>query len=89
MLSAISKVALVQKSFTLSPVSVTALTRSFSAVALNTISYSLFFSNYLISDNKGTNRQRKRVGRGNASGHGTTAGKGKHGQNARSGPISF
>lgn len=34
---------------------------------------------------KGATRQRKRLGRGNGSGHGTTAGKGTKGQNARSG----
>jgi large subunit ribosomal protein L15 len=34
---------------------------------------------------KGATRQRKRLGRGNGSGHGTTAGKGTKGQNSRSG----
>lgn len=33
----------------------------------------------------GSRRKRKRVGRGNASGHGTTAGRGTKGQGARSG----
>lgn len=33
----------------------------------------------------GSHRNRKRIGRGNASGQGTTAGKGTKGQNARSG----
>lgn len=35
---------------------------------------------------RGAKRARKRVGRGNASGHGTYAGKGIKGQQARSGP---
>lgn len=33
----------------------------------------------------GSRKKRKRVGRGNASGHGTTAGRGDKGQNSRSG----
>jgi len=33
----------------------------------------------------GSTKKRKRVGRGNASGHGTTAGRGDKGQNSRSG----
>jgi large subunit ribosomal protein L15 len=33
----------------------------------------------------GSRKSRKRVGRGNASGHGTTAGRGDKGQNSRSG----
>jgi len=33
----------------------------------------------------GSRKNRKRVGRGNASGHGTTAGRGDKGQNSRSG----
>lgn len=40
-------------------------------------------------DNEGAKKLKTRVGRGNGSGHGTTSGKGKHGQNARSGPISL
>ena len=40
-------------------------------------------------DNPGAKKVRTRVGRGNAAGQGTTAGKGKHGQNSRSGPISL
>jgi large subunit ribosomal protein L15 len=45
-----------------------------------------------LSPIKGSKRTRKRVGRGNASGWGKTAGKGHKGQNARSGasvPASF
>lgn len=41
---------------------------------------------------EGARRDRKRLGRGNSSGQGTTAGKGHKGQNARSGggvPIGF
>ncbi len=37
---------------------------------------------------KGARKNRKRVGRGNASGHGKTATKGSKGQRARSGPKS-
>ncbi len=33
----------------------------------------------------GSRRARKRIGRGNASGHGTTAGRGNNGHNSRSG----
>ena len=33
----------------------------------------------------GSRKARKRIGRGNASGHGTTAGRGDKGQNSRSG----
>lgn len=40
-------------------------------------------------DNPGAKKRRTRVGRGNAAGQGTTAGKGKHGQNSRSEPISL
>lgn len=36
--------------------------------------------------NEGSNRSRKRVGRGTGSGHGKTSGKGTKGQKARSGP---
>lgn len=89
MFSSISKVFLLQKSLTVSPVSIAALSRSFSAVALNTISYALFIHIDSFRDNRGTNKPKRRVGRGNAAGQGTTAGKGKHGQNSRSGPISF
>ena len=35
--------------------------------------------------NKGAKKARKRIGRGNASGHGTTAGRGTKGQLSRSG----
>ncbi|MDP9474061.1 MAG: 50S ribosomal protein L15, partial [Chloroflexota bacterium] len=35
--------------------------------------------------NEGSNNRRKRVGRGEGSGHGKTAGRGTKGQNARSG----
>ena len=35
--------------------------------------------------NPGANKNKKRIGRGNGSGHGTTAGKGTKGQKARSG----
>jgi len=35
---------------------------------------------------EGSNRERKRVGRGTGSGHGKTSGKGSKGQKARSGP---
>lgn len=35
--------------------------------------------------NKGGLKKRKRIGRGNASGHGTYAGKGQKGQNSRAG----
>ena len=45
--------------------------------------------NPILSAPQGANKKPKRVGRGSSSGLGTTAGKGKHGQNARSGPISF
>lgn len=38
---------------------------------------------------RGAKRERKRVGRGNASGHGTYAGKGIKGAKARSGPGPF
>src|SRR5882757_5062869 len=36
--------------------------------------------------NEGSNRKRKRVGRGTGSGHGKTSGKGTKGQKSRSGP---
>ncbi|OAO15589.1 50S ribosomal protein L15 [Blastocystis sp. ATCC 50177/Nand II] len=49
-----------------------------SAVSLNTL-----------ADNPGAKKRRTRVGRGNAAGQGTTAGKGKHGQNSRSGPGPY
>ncbi len=39
-----------------------------------------------LKPNYGSMKMRKRVGRGNSSGHGTTAGKGTKGQNSRSGP---
>ncbi len=38
-----------------------------------------------LSPAPGSRKNRKRVGRGNASGHGTTAGRGDKGQNSRSG----
>lgn len=38
-----------------------------------------------LSPAPGSRKKRKRVGRGNASGHGTTAGRGDKGQNSRSG----
>ena len=38
---------------------------------------------------RGAKRERKRVGRGNASGTGTYAGKGLKGQKARSGPMPY
>lgn len=38
---------------------------------------------------KGAKRERKRVGRGNASGTGTYSGKGLKGQKARSGPMPY
>ncbi len=38
-----------------------------------------------LSPAPGSRKDRKRVGRGNASGHGTTAGRGDKGQNSRSG----
>ncbi|MFW6148364.1 MAG: 50S ribosomal protein L15 [Atribacterota bacterium] len=38
-----------------------------------------------LKPNPGSTRTKKRVGRGNASGHGTTAGRGMNGQNSRSG----
>ena len=38
-----------------------------------------------LSPAPGSRKKRKRVGRGNASGHGTTAGRGDTGQNSRSG----
>ena len=37
--------------------------------------------------NKGAKKARKRIGRGNASGHGTTAGRGTKGQLSRSGGV--
>src|SRR6266571_5550579 len=37
----------------------------------------------------GSNRERKRVGRGHGSGKGKTAGKGMNGQKARSGPGPY
>ncbi|KAK8819927.1 hypothetical protein WA538_002028 [Blastocystis sp. DL] len=78
MLSSLGKVGSLQRSLQ-SLVSVsTVLCRSFSAVKLNTI-----------ADNVGAKSEKTRVGRGNASGHGTTAGRGKHGQNARSGPGPY
>src|SRR5215217_3370290 len=36
--------------------------------------------------NEGSNRKRKRVGRGTGSGHGKTSGRGTKGQKSRSGP---
>jgi large subunit ribosomal protein L15 len=38
-----------------------------------------------LKPNTGSIKSKKRVGRGNASGHGTTAGRGTKGQNSRSG----
>ena len=38
-----------------------------------------------LRQNKGAKKARKRIGRGNASGHGTTAGRGTKGQLSRSG----
>jgi len=38
-----------------------------------------------LSPAPGSTKKRKRVGRGNASGHGTTAGRGDKGQNSRAG----
>lgn len=38
-----------------------------------------------LSSNPGSVRDKKRVGRGNGSGHGTTAGRGMNGQRSRSG----
>jgi len=38
---------------------------------------------------KGAKKNRKRIGRGNASGQGTYAGKGLKGQKARSGPLPY
>ena len=38
-----------------------------------------------ISPNKGATKKRKRVGRGNSSGHGTYSGRGQKGQKSRSG----
>ncbi len=38
-----------------------------------------------LSPAPGSRKNRKRIGRGNASGHGTTAGRGDKGQNSRSG----
>lgn len=40
---------------------------------------------HTLSPAKGSRRARKRVGRGNSSGHGTTAGRGTKGQQSRSG----
>lgn len=40
---------------------------------------------HTIKPNKGATKKRKRVGRGNASGHGTYSGRGMKGQRARSG----
>ena len=40
---------------------------------------------HTIKKPKANSKKRKRIGRGNASGHGTYAGKGQKGQNARSG----
>lgn len=67
------------------------LHRSVSLLLSSQVEYDcvcLFGRSLTASDNIGAKSDRKRVGRGNASGHGTTAGRGKHGQNARSGPIS-
>ena len=38
-----------------------------------------------LKPNKGATKKRKRIGRGNASGHGTYSGKGQKGQRSRSG----
>jgi len=40
---------------------------------------------HTISPNKGATKKRKRVGRGNSSGHGTYSGRGQKGQKSRSG----
>lgn len=40
---------------------------------------------HTIATSKTINRKRKRIGRGNASGHGTYSGRGQKGQNARAG----
>ena len=40
---------------------------------------------HTISPNKGATKKRKRVGRGNSSGHGTYSGRGQKGQRSRSG----
>lgn len=40
---------------------------------------------YNLKPSFGAHKKRKRIGRGNASGHGTYSGKGQKGQNARSG----
>lgn len=43
------------------------------------------FNLHTLKANKGVTKNRKRVGRGNASGHGTYSGRGLKGQKARSG----
>ena len=43
---------------------------------------------HTIKPNKGETKKRKRVGRGNASGHGTYSGRGQKGQRSRSGGKS-
>jgi len=42
-------------------------------------------SDFILSAPKGANRKKRIVGRGSSSGHGTTAGRGNKGQQARSG----
>ena len=69
--------------------SLSCVARSFSAVTLNRIALLIISCSLYFIDNLGAKKRKTRVGRGNAAGQGTTAGRGEHGQNSRSGPISF